>query len=268
MTAVQQSTRESGDGGLGSSEVERAVAALDDVLRAHYAQALTPTEFVRRAEQLQREGYVKISELLPRDLMEKLSVEVKSIVEAAARRIDIAVPETGNSPRKMRTVNFADITRLGRIAPALYYAREMRDFLSSLAGHRIEDCAYENERLTVTKQDTKGDTHGWHWGDYQYALIFIIEAPPIEVGGMLQCVPHVRWNKQNPRLHETLVENPIRTYHHETGDIYFFRTDTTLHRTYPLEQDCTRIILNFTFAGPDDLMREKTHETMTAIYDW
>ena len=32
--------------------------------------------------------------------------------------------------------------------------------------------------------------------------------------------------------------------------------------------DGERIILNFTYSGPDDLIKKNTHETMDAIFDW
>jgi hypothetical protein len=234
----------------------------------HYRKLVTPDFIWERRHALLREGYIKLTPLLPRHVMAALQEDVRSIVNQAARRIDITVAQTGNTPRKMSTVNFSDINAYGELVPHLYGLQSMRELLDSIAGHPVRDCDYPPERMTITKQEKPGDTHGWHWGDYQYALIFIIDAPPVEAGGMLQCVPHTTWNKQNPQINRFLCENPIRSYHHSTGDIYFFRTDTTLHRTSPLERDCLRIILNFTFAGPDDLAKERTHETMDAIYEF
>jgi hypothetical protein len=75
---------------------------------------------------------------------------------------------------------------------------------------------------------------------------------------MLQCVPHTRWDKTDPRINEYLCANPIRTYGFVHGDIYLLRTDTTLHRTVPLTTDATRIILNMTFASEADLRRGLT----------
>ncbi|KZL21055.1 hypothetical protein PsAD2_01047 [Pseudovibrio axinellae] len=74
--------------------------------------------------------------------------------------------------------------------------------------------------------------------------------------------------QQNPIIFHTLTESPIDTYFHQGGDIYFFSTDTTLHRTYPLEKEGTRIILNFTYDGPDGVERSRTHETQSVVYDW
>ena len=116
-------------------------------------------------------------------------------------------------------------------------------------------CPSEDELFLITCQEKPGDTHGWHWGDFRYALIWLLEAPPVEYGGMLQCVPHTRWDKQNPQINRYLIENPIRTYGFVTRDIYLLKTDTTLHRTVPLDREARRIILNMTWGCPDDLTR-------------
>lgn len=221
-----------------------------------------------RRNSLTRDGYVRVSDLLPEDLKEEVRAEARQIVELFERRIDIRVPETYNTQRKLGSVNVRDIRQHGTIIPRLYDSPQLRRGLNEAAGHQVFDCDWENERMTMTRQTKLGDTHGWHWGDYQYALIFIIDHPPIDHGGMLQCVPHTTWNKSNSDIFRILTENPIATYYHEGGDIYFFRTDTTLHRTYPLEKEGTRIILNFTYDGPDGIDRQRSHETQSAIYDW
>jgi len=83
---------------------------------------------------------------------------------------------------------------------------------------------------------------------------------------MLQCVPHTNWDKDNPRVEEYLQQNPIRTYANATGDLYFLRSDTTLHRTIPLRTAATRIILNTCWASESDIEKGVTHETMDAMF--
>lgn len=129
------------------------------------------------------------------------------------------------------------------------------------------DCPWDEEKYIITRQHQKGDTHGWHWGDFSYTVIWLIEAPSLEFGGMLQCIPHTDWNKDDPRVEEYLQQHPIRSYGHAKGDLYFLRSDTTLHRTVPLNADKTRIILNTCWAGRRDMDKKATHETMQAMFD-
>jgi len=241
---------------------------IEQRLKAHLDGADWRSQIPARRNQLTREGYVRVSDLLPEDLKEEVRAEARAIADAAERRIDVRIAETSNTQRKLGSVNMRDIREHGAIIPLLYDSKQLRRGLNDVTCHKVLDCDWENERMTMTRQTKPGDTHGWHWGDYQYALIFIVDHPPIECGGMLQCVPHTTWNKEQPDIFRILTENPIATYYHEGGDIYFFRTDTTLHRTYPLEEECTRIILNFTYDGPDGAERERTHETQSVIYDW
>lgn len=239
---------------------------IEPLLTHHYTTSFAGDTTRRLADTFRRDGYVKLSELLPKIGKERLRIETTRIVEAAARRIDKEIRATGNTPRKMSTVGFDKILEIGSWIPDLYESNVLKDLLSNIAGVRVSTCGYEPERMTITKQEKVGDTHGWHWGDYSFAVIFIVEAPSIEAGGMLQCVPHTRWDKSDPQIHQILVENAIRSYYHSTGDIYFLKTDTTLHRTYPLVLDGVRIIINFTYEGPDDHDRLLSHETMEAIY--
>jgi hypothetical protein len=63
---------------------------------------------------------------------------------------------------------------------------------------------YEPEQFVITALDQDGDTHGWHWDDYSFALVWIIDCPPVAYGGFVQCVPHTEWDKNDPRLHKWL----------------------------------------------------------------
>jgi len=237
-------------------------------LENHYETSVSQQYIDEKSNLFSKEKYVKVTDIISRSLMERISKETINLMDSTARRIDVTIPTTSNSLRKMETINYENISESGTLLPYLYYSKEMRKFLSKVTRHEVYDCPFDSERMTGTRQTKVGDTHGWHWGDHQYALIFIIEAPPIEYGGMLQNVPHTTWDKSNPRVFEILTEMPIYTYYHQTGDIYFFQTDTTLHRTYPLNKDCNRLIINFTYSGPNDLIKGHSHETMGPIYDF
>jgi hypothetical protein len=240
---------------------------IDERIQKHLAEEFSDDWTVLGLSQhFRREGYVKIPNIVPDDLKADVSAEVYRILEYS-QRIDTRLKATSNTPRRMSTVGAKHITEHGTVVPELYHSEALMGFLARLARDSVVPCPYEPERYVMTKQEKVGDTHGWHWGDFSYALIWIIEAPGTEVGGMLQCVPHTDWTKSDARVHDYLVKYPIRTYEHQTGDIYFLRTDTTLHRTVPLNRDATRIILNTAWASAADIARVDSHETMDALFD-
>jgi hypothetical protein len=223
-------------------------------------------DILKKSQQFRREGYVKLRGLVPDSLFAQVTEEVKSLLDTNSRRIDIELKETGNSPRKMHTVSADVIARESELIPAVYNSPSLRNVLGQIAQADVHICPWDGEKFVIIRQDQPGDTHGWHWGDFSFTVIWIIEAPSPEVGGMLQCVPHTNWDKQNPRVHEYLQEHPIRTYANATGDLYFLRSDTTLHRTIPLKSAATRIILNTCWASESDTKKDATHETMHAMF--
>lgn len=229
------------------------LAEVDSLLSAHYAVA-TPTWNARMRQHLfVRNGFIMLRDVVPDDLRAAVREEVLSLLGRHAERRDLRLATTDNTPRRMSVVPSEFVAEHGDLIGALYRSPALRDVLKQVTGEALLDCPSKDEEFLITRQERVGDTHGWHWGDFSFALIWIIETPPIACGGMLQCVPHTRWDKNHAQIHEHLCENPIATYGFRTGDIYLLRTDTTLHRTVPLNVDTTRIILNMTWAGQRDI---------------
>jgi hypothetical protein len=223
---------------------------------------------VRQASQaFRRHGYVKLRDLVSDAVFEAVQQEVYYLIDLHAKRIDLRLKETGNSPRYMSTVSAEAIARDGTIIPAVYQSPTLKAFLSRIAKEPVLDCPWDGEKYVIIRQHKRGDTHGWHWGDFSFTVIWLIEAPNLDFGGALQCIPHTDWDKENPRIMEYLLNNAIHTYGHDTRDLYFLRSDTTLHRTIPLSADRTRIILNTCWGSKKDQMKAVTHETMNAMFD-
>lgn len=222
-------------------------------LQEHHNNNFSEQRLFSQRHEFARDGFIKLRDVVGDDLREQITVEVKSLIERQLERRDLHLATTDNTPRYMSVVRSEFIAENSLLINALSKSDVLLGTLSQIAGTRIVPSVSKDEEYLITKQERKGDTHGWHWGDYSFALIWIIETPPVAKGGMLQCVPHTSWDKSNPRIHELLCSNPIATYGFKTGDIYFLRTDTTLHRTIPLNEDATRIILNMTWAAEKDL---------------
>jgi hypothetical protein len=238
----------------------------EEALDRHLDEYSKRTDYRNKSQQFRREGYTKLCGLIPDSLFEQVVDEVNDLLTQHAQRIDIQIKETGGTPRKMHTVSAAEISRDSQLISAIYNSASLKNALGQIADAELLPCNWEGEKYVIIRQDQPGDTHGWHWGDFSYTVIWIIQAPGPEVGGMLQCVPHTNWDKENPRVHEYLLENPIRTYANATGDLYFLRSDTTLHRTIPLNKAATRIILNTCWASEADTKKPVTHETMNAMF--
>lgn len=240
---------------------------VEELLKSYYLKSFSNTRDLEALSQkFLRDGYLKLSNLVPTEIKTQLRVETLALLKRYAKRRDANIEHTDYTPRKMSNVVQHDIAQKGRIIPKLYESAELMNFLSLIAKDQLTPCPYEPEKFLITRQEKAGDTHGWHWGDYSYTIIWIVEAPPIENGGMLQCIPHTTWNKSLPRVNEILTQNPIQTYYHSTGDIYFLKSDTTLHRTVPLTRDGLRIIVNMCWASPQEKKKQVNHQTMEEFF--
>jgi L-lysine 4-chlorinase len=221
---------------------------IQDNLKINFSQESLPLLH----QKFKREGFIKVPEIMPLNIRQQMKEEALRLLEKYSERRDLKLATTGNTPRKMSVVTSESIAADSEFINTIYRSKSLLNFLEKLAGEPFLPCPSKDEEFLITRHEKSGDTHGWHWGDYRFALIWILETPPIEYGGMLQCVPHTNWDKSNPRIHEYLCENPIRTYGFVSGDIYLLKSDTTLHRTVPLNRDATRIMINMTWGCLDD----------------
>ncbi len=218
-------------------------------------------DFFWEQHRFARDGYLKINHLIDPEVRDRISEDVKFLLANFSKRRDFLIESTGNTPRYLSNVPQESIEAHGRYIPYAYKS----NYLMSLIGHIVKEeiipTPWKWDNFIINCQHKSGDTHGWHWGDYPYTIIWIVEAPALEAGGLLECVPHTNWDKQNPRVENLLIENKIDSYFHLTGDVYLLKADTTLHRVKPLTQDVTRIILNTTWERARDKDRKVEHET-------
>jgi hypothetical protein len=212
------------------------------------------------SQHLRRFGVVTLTDLVPGEIRKSVLAEVERLLDEFAERRDLRLATTDYTKRSMSVVRSETIASKSSLIPALYQAPGLREALRSIATEELHPCPEEDEEFLITRHEKAGDTHGWHWGDFSFALIWVLLAPPLEEGGLLQCVPHTDWDKTSPSILSYLCKNPINTYYFGSGEIYFLRTDTTLHRTIPLQVDTTRIMLNMTYASTQDLQRTMTDD--------
>ncbi|MER7399326.1 ArpA protein [Streptomyces sp. NPDC000151] len=210
-----------------------------------------------------RHGAVKVP--APSREFRQLADEARALAEQYGVRRELEFAETGHTPRRMRNVRCQEISAHGRAIPALYDSPEIRAVLGEVAGEEVLTCPYEPERFVITELRESGDTHGWHWDDYSFALVWVVDCPPPRDGGSVQYVPGTTWNKADPQLHRQLAAGPVRTLDLRPGDRYLMRTDTTLHRVTPLRRG-RRLIVNMAYAARRDLAKEISHTTMDGLW--
>lgn len=141
--------------------------------------------------------------------------------------------------------------------------------LSIIAGENVHRVPYAPEEYIINNQCGPGDTHGWHWDDYAFALIHVVESPNPLAGGRIEYIQNVTWDKEDSEkcVKKALENRLITSMHVQSGETYFMKTNTTLHRISPLTEDSNRIAIIYSFASENDLTDPSIgHATMEVIY--
>lgn len=228
----------------------------------HVENDVSSTAVERARRQYSYLGHAKVSFLAPQSVKDAVAQEVRSVIEAAGVRRDLEIVETDNSPRKMRNVGQLDIAEFSDVIPRIYAADALLKGMAAVAAEPVHLCPWKPEQYVITSLEQDGDTHGWHWDDYTFALVWVVETPPVSDGGFVQCVPGTRWNKDNPDVNRYLVSRPIYSLELFPGDIYLMKTNTTMHRVYPVKNG-RRKIINMSYASTSDLSLTVNHRTMS-----
>lgn len=239
---------------------------LDLSVDQHIRSTVNSKQLQISRESFLERGFALVSYLIPDDVKRLVAREVEELLNEQSVRRDLRIPQTDDTPRFMRNVAADDIRSRNGAIVELYGCDAFRNALTEVASEPVLECPYEPEHYVITHLDRPGDTHGWHWDDYSFGVIFVLESPAPEKGGFVQTVPNTRWNKSDPAVFRKIIANPIYSYELKPHDIYLLRTDTTLHRVHPLESDARRTIINFAYAGARDYDKEIAHETMEDLF--
>jgi hypothetical protein len=245
---------------------EVRASTVNDILAEHWAREFTDDVVAEYRKRFAAEHVVVLSGLLPPDLLEAMRTEACDLVDrrGSSHRTTFAI--TDNTPRQMTTVGQPIIKNECPLIDAFYFAPELLRLTSAVFGEQVHVCPYPGEHYVVSRLTNSGDTHGWHWDDYTYGIIVVLEAPDYRDGGFIQGVAGTSWDKENPDVHGALLKGVVRSYAPRAGDAYLIKTDTTMHRVYPIRGDSRRTIVNMTLASTPDLTREMTHETNDTLF--
>ncbi len=243
------------------------VPGVDELLARHVARAFAGAELAALQAQFRNEHVVPLRGFCPPELLAPIRHEAADLMDRFGVSRDFVLEITDNTPRHMTTVGQPVIKANGPLIHALYFAPALGAFLSSVVGEPLATCPYAGEHYVISRLRRSGDTHGWHWDDYAYGFVLILEAPDYRDGGFVQAAPHTSWDKQNPDVHGALLRSQVRSYAFAPGDAYVIKTDTTMHRVYPVRgENVTRTIVNTTWANAADIATPKTHETNDLLF--
>ncbi len=241
---------------------------VEQCIREHLSsQPNQLTKFL--SEEFCKSDIAVIEELLPLHLKDALHHEANELLEASARRRDLMLDATGGTPRAYASVDRDTIFKTGNIIKTVFESEAVRQYLSRIAGETLHKVPYQAEEYIINSQEKSGDTHGWHWDDYTFALIWVVQAPDHLNGGRVEYVAATEWDKKNPRkaLCDVLASREVRSRYINSGSCYLMRANTTLHRVAPLMGNTRRTVIVFTYASEADLTDPNiSHETMEQIY--
>jgi hypothetical protein len=224
-------------------------------------------DYMRR--DFERDHFVVLDQLLPPEMTRRIEEEALRLLGRSAERRDLVIEGSGNTPRAYNSVGRDAIRQSGKFIPAFFDSPAILDFLSEIAGERLHKVPYAPEEFIINSQERRGDTHGWHWDDYGYALIWVVESPDALSGGRVEFIPRVPWLRENTEqwLRDVLSSRHVRSHYVRPGQCYFMKANTTLHRVSPLTGETRRTVIVYSYASDADLSDATiSHESMEAIY--
>jgi len=220
-------------------------------IESHLDELLQDRDWIdQRVMAFSAEGFVKVTGIMPDEAVDLVREDAIRIADKFSTHWKTNLATTGYTPRDMDVVMNDDIAANSEIINSIYRLPALRRVLEAVSIAQVCDMPERNEELFLSRHHKPGNTHGWHWGDYSYAMCWILVAPPLDGGGHLQCVPHTVWRKDDRNIvNKYLEQRKISNYPFVSGDIYWLRTDTTMHRTTPITQETLRVMLNMSWAG-------------------
>ncbi len=215
---------------------------------------------------LSEDGVVELHGVLPLVLHHGLSQQVDALLNACGKRIDVRVRSTGNTPRKYVSVSRNDAFEHSSLIKQLYFNPELIRFISKLTRREVIVAPYEPEQVVVNRMDQEGDTHGWHWDDYSYSVVLVLEAPQQRSGAQVECVDGTSWDKDAAQVEHYLRTLPVRSLDLNSGSAYVLLGKRVMHRVSPMLRADIRKIICFTYATTAERFTSIDHGSMQDIY--
>ncbi|MCP9621179.1 hypothetical protein FOH10_27505 [Nocardia otitidiscaviarum] len=213
-----------------------------------------PDALLHSRNRLAETGIARLGFLLPHRVKRALAAEALALVEHH-RQWGEQLPIESAPPSHGIDIPPRTIDAHAVLIPQLYDCDALRHNLSVVAAETVLPRP-DPPRYAIVRRHHDAPCQ-WHWDDYSFAFVLVVECPPLAEGGFVQTVAHTRRSHYREDIHRTLTRNPIRSWELQPGDLYFMRTASTLHRVYPFEHG-HRTIVSMSFAARGDPERERT----------
>jgi hypothetical protein len=208
-------------------------------------------------------GFVDITHLFEPSTLQSLQQNALSAFKAKAKRKDFISKYGGNTPRHMYTVSKENIDiHCGSIFYDFY--KNTIPLLSQITNESVLESPYVPEMYVINGLNDPNDTHGWHWDDYKYALVFIAEVPPEGCGAEVETIPHT--GHLNTSIEEVLKSHTANKTYFKVNSVYLLLGEETLHRVNPIREGYSRIGVAFTYTDANDLLLPKNNQSINDLY--
>lgn len=210
--------------------------------------------------------FAEITGFMPEDIYSTALNELEELFENRSKRRDLVIKQSGNTLRKYTNLDRDALNEHSKVIPSVFRSPALYELMEKVVGETVYPVPYVPEEFIASRLHKAGDVHGWHWDDYTWAMIWIFQIPDENIGGSLEYVPRVPWNRDDPRIEEILARGPVLKRHPQTGSAYLLKANTALHRVSPLRENAERMIVCYSFATAEELTREVNHDSMEALY--
>ncbi|WP_067703822.1 HalD/BesD family halogenase [Nocardia jejuensis] len=231
-----------------------------DTARRHLSR-IDPAALTHARDRLAESGIARLGFLLPHRVKRMLAAEALTLVDHHRQWDESRENAEGGEPAARQRIDIGsqEVRGGAQAIPLLYDCEPLRHMLSVVADESVLPHPVAR-RYGVSRRHHSDDPGRWHWDDYAFAFILVVECPPLQDGGFVQTVAHTRRDWDHSDIYRTLTRNPIRSWELNPGDLYLIRADTTLHRVHPFAHG-RRTILSMAFASRADIEREQSSST-------
>lgn len=215
---------------------------------------------------LSEQGVVLLKGFLPTVLKQAITQEAEKLLRSHGKHVNVNVKSTGNTPRKYISVSRDNVFEHSASIAKLYADPELIRFMAELTNSAVIVCPYEPEQIVVNQMGVEGDTHGWHWDDYSYSLVLVLETPEQQNGAQVEYLDGTSWDKNSAQVQHYLDTMKVQTIELAPGSAYVLLGKRVMHRVSPLLKAGTRKIVCFSYATEEERLTPIDHGSMESIY--